>query len=584
MGGGEIEETDQGRLVAGRYRLSKRIGRGGMGTVWLATDELLDRPVAVKKLRVPPQLDDEDRERLYERTRREARSAARISHPGVIIVHDVVDDDGLPCIVMEHVRSRSLGDVVREDGALPPETVARAGLAMAAALRAAHAAGVLHRDVKPANVLLSEDGERIVLTDFGIAAASGTSTLTRTGEFIGSIDYSAPERMQGGESSPAVDAWALGATLYEAVEGVPPFRRATWMETAYATASEPPRPMERAGVLASVIERLLEKRAEDRLSLEEATRLLSGVTGTVAMPAPREERTSVEMPGASRVAGAPTRSASGAEAPGEAGARDVPGFQNPYGTDGRDTDGRDTDGRDTGGRDTGARGTPGEGDGGSGGISGSRGPKRRRGLRTAVWTLGALVAAAAVAGGTLWLTRYDAGASDASHDVASSTSPMPSRTGPSKRPPVAPGYHRVRDPLGFSVDVPNGWTRKTMPNGEEVDYLAPSGRTGLKFSLVDFADGSPLRHWRELEPAVRKKSPGYHKLRMNATRYQDKDAAIWEYTWDGRVRPYHAIDLGFAVGSARHFVLYLSAPDANWAVSKRYFDTAVNTFRVTSQV
>ncbi|MEU1621413.1 serine/threonine-protein kinase, partial [Streptomyces sp. NPDC005722] len=180
--------SDLGRLVAGRYRLVERIGRGGMGTVWRAEDELLGRAVAVKRLHPPqPHLHEDELETLFERTRREARSAARISHPNVVVVHDVVDDEGLPVIVMEYVPSTTLGDVLKERGPVVPGEAARIGRAMVAALRAAHAAGVLHRDVKPGNVLLAGSG-RVVLTDFGIAQASGTSTLTRTGELIGSID------------------------------------------------------------------------------------------------------------------------------------------------------------------------------------------------------------------------------------------------------------------------------------------------------------------------------------------------------------------------------------------------------------
>lgn len=189
--------SDLGRLVAGRYRLVELLGRGGMGTVWRADDEMLGRLVAVKRLHPPHlQSEDEDVEMLFERTRREARSAARISHPNVVVVHDVVEDEGLPSIVLEYVPAITLGDLLKERGSLTPVEAARIGREMIAALRAAHAAGVLHRDVKPGNVLLSDTG-RVVLTDFGIAQASGMSNLTRTGELIGSIDFLAPERLTG---------------------------------------------------------------------------------------------------------------------------------------------------------------------------------------------------------------------------------------------------------------------------------------------------------------------------------------------------------------------------------------------------
>lgn len=271
--------SDLGRLVAERYRLVERVGRGGMGTVWRAEDELLGRPVAVKKLLVPPHLNDDEIETLYERTRREARSAARITHPHVIVVHDVVDDEGLPCIVMEYIPSVTLGDLVKSKGALPPGEAARIGAGMAAALRAAHDAGVLHRDIKPANVLLGNDG-RIVLTDFGIAVQSGTPSLTRTGELVGSIQYLAPERLRSGiaEPGPACDLWSLGATLYQAVEGRPPFSRDTAIETAYAIVTEEYPPPRNAGDLAPVIAGLLVKEPGERMDAREAERLLGGHT------------------------------------------------------------------------------------------------------------------------------------------------------------------------------------------------------------------------------------------------------------------------------------------------------------------
>ncbi|MFE9450879.1 serine/threonine-protein kinase [Streptomyces sp. NPDC006739] len=259
--------SDEGRLVAGRYRLTERIGRGGMGTVWRAEDEVLARVVALKQLHAQPHLSDEELATRYERTRREARSAARVVHPNVIVVHDVVEDAGRPCIVMEYVPAGTLADLVKGGGSVPPREAARIGLGMVAALRAAHAAGVLHRDVKPGNVLLGADG-RVVLTDFGIALTAGTSTLTRTGEMVGSIDYMAPERMRGQAPGPASDLWSLGATLYEALEGRPPFRRDTAMETAYSVVTDAPAPMRQAGPLAALVEALLSKDPEQRPSAE----------------------------------------------------------------------------------------------------------------------------------------------------------------------------------------------------------------------------------------------------------------------------------------------------------------------------
>ncbi|MFJ2828871.1 protein kinase [Streptomyces sp. NPDC087263] len=268
--------SDTGRLIVGRYRVLGRIGRGGMATVWRAHDDLLGREVAVKKLHPQPHLDADELATLFERARREARSAARISHPNVVVVHDVVEDEGLPIIVMEYVPSITLADRIKAHGPVPPEEAARIGRGVLAALRAAHRAGVLHRDVKPANVLLAEGG-RVVLTDFGIAQAAETSALTRTGQLVGSVDFMAPERLVGGPPGPEADLWALGATLFQAVDGRSPFLRDTVTETMYAIAMEPAPEVRAAGPLTSLIQGLLTSKPAERLSAEDAERLLRAV-------------------------------------------------------------------------------------------------------------------------------------------------------------------------------------------------------------------------------------------------------------------------------------------------------------------
>ncbi|MEV7339445.1 protein kinase [Streptomyces sp. NPDC093544] len=278
--------SDEGRLIAGRYRVLDRIGRGGMATVWRAHDDLLDRQVAVKKLHPQPHLDDDELAALFERARREARSAARISHPNVVVVHDVVDDEGLPSIVMEYVPSTTLADLIKTHGPIPLEEVARIGRGVIAALQAAHRAGVLHRDVKPANVLLAEDG-RVVLTDFGIAHASETSNLTRTGQLVGSVDYMSPERLVGTTPGPEGDLWALGATLLQAIEGRSPFLRESVAQTMYAIAMEPAPEARTAGPLTPLIQGLLASKPAERLSAEDAERLLRipiGAAGSSAAP------------------------------------------------------------------------------------------------------------------------------------------------------------------------------------------------------------------------------------------------------------------------------------------------------------
>ncbi|MFF5009595.1 protein kinase [Streptomyces phaeochromogenes] len=269
------------RLVAGRYRLLSVLGEGGMGTVWRARDEVLHREVAVKEVRAPVGQTAAQVERMYTRLEREAWAAARISARGVVTVHDVATDDDRPWIVMELVRGRSLADVIGSQGALPPREAARIGTEVLDALRAAHGAGVLHRDVKPANVLLADDG-RVVLTDFGIATVEGDSALTMTGELVGSPEYLAPERALGRNPGPASDLWSLGALLYTAVQGRSPFRRTSPLSTLRAIVDDELPPPHRAGPLVSVIEGLMRKDPDDRMSAVEAERelRLAGADGT----------------------------------------------------------------------------------------------------------------------------------------------------------------------------------------------------------------------------------------------------------------------------------------------------------------
>jgi serine/threonine protein kinase len=265
-----------GRVVGGRYALTDVLGRGGMGTVWLATDQLLHREVAVKEITFSVDLSDEDRTILRERTMREARAAARLDHPHVTTVYDVVEDGGKPWLVMERVSARSLQQILEEEGPLPPAAVARIGLDVLAALEAAHDAGIVHRDVKPANVLIDRQGSAY-LTDFGIATATGDSSLTTGGALIGSPSYMAPERANGEQPRPEVDLWSLGATLYAAVEGRPPFDKGEAMATLLSVVAEPPAPMLRAGRLAAVLTGLLTKDPGRRATIPQARHDLEAV-------------------------------------------------------------------------------------------------------------------------------------------------------------------------------------------------------------------------------------------------------------------------------------------------------------------
>ncbi|UNO40339.1 serine/threonine-protein kinase [Streptomyces sp. MST-110588] len=608
--------AEDGRLVAGRYRLLDQIGRGGMGTVWRARDELLGRQVAVKRLHVSPQLDADELATRNERTRREAQAAARINHPNVVSVHDVVDDDGLPCIVMEYVRSVTLGDVVKEatlsGEPMSPAEVARIGRGMIAALQAAHSAGVLHRDVKPGNVLLGEDG-RVVLTDFGIAVATGTSTLTKTGELVGSIDYLAPERVKGGTPGPASDLWALGATLYQALEGRPPFRKNTAVETAYAIAMDPLEPPRNAGPLTSLVQALLAKEPEERPSardVEQALRgpasepqtavLARGTFTTVAGGAQVSERSQAQSREDPR---GQTSSYEPAQSPPATGAAARP-EQPASGTLPGGGPGNRTDAPLTGTDVTGTSPTSSSSPTSSTGhgttfaptapltsASASTGKPRKRRGRAAAWGAAGLVGAAAAAGGVFFALGYldpatpdkvvaNTGPASPERKPDQKAKPSPS-TSASKPPPVPEGYRLVEEnELGVAFPVPKGWTRKYWPDRHEIDYIDPTQRVNIKISVLDFASSDHVKHMEDLEQIVRNRDRGYERMRLQDTMFRGQPAAVWEYKFMGRVREYRVIDLGFGREGGKEYAIYVSGPSAGWQSSAEIFAKVRDGFRV----
>ncbi|MET7749823.1 protein kinase [Micromonospora sp. NPDC005367] len=266
------------RLVADRYRLISPLGQGGMGRVWKARDEVLHRDVAIKELVPPPSLTDDERREMRERSLREARAIARLNHINVVRIFDVLRTDGDPWIVMEYVASKSLQDTLAGSGPVPSARAIEIGLGVLGALKAAHKAGVMHRDVKPGNVLLGNDG-RVVLTDFGLATIPGDPNVTRTGMVLGSPAYIAPERAHDGTAGPEADLWSLGATLYAAVEGKSPYARPSAIGTLAALATEPLPPPKNAGPLKPVLQGLLRKDPRERITAETAERMLQRANG-----------------------------------------------------------------------------------------------------------------------------------------------------------------------------------------------------------------------------------------------------------------------------------------------------------------
>jgi tRNA A-37 threonylcarbamoyl transferase component Bud32 len=308
--------ADTGRVIAGRYRLQAPIGRGAMGVVWRARDQLLDRDVAVKEVQISDTLTDHERAQAYQRTLREAKTAARLNHPAVVTVYDVAEDEGRPWIVMQLINAQSLDQVLATSGPLAPRRVAEIGRQLLSALTVAHAAGVMHRDVKPSNVLLGLD-DRAVLTDFGIATFAGDPKLTQTGMVMGSPGFTAPERIRGEDASPASDLWSLGATLFAAVEGHGPFeQRGGALTTMSAIINEDAPGAASAGALAPVIAALLRREPSDRPDAGQAARMIAEVlpqladrtSGTPAGYAPTAlsasppaaDRPAADRPGADR--------------------------------------------------------------------------------------------------------------------------------------------------------------------------------------------------------------------------------------------------------------------------------------------
>ncbi|MDX3227437.1 protein kinase [Streptomyces sp. ME19-01-6] len=555
--------SDEGRLIAGRYRLAEQIGRGGMGTVWRAEDELLDRQVALKQLHISPHLTEDEVATLFERTRREARSAARIAHPNVVVVHDVVEDSGLPCIVMEYVPSTTLGDLLKTGRTVTPDEAARIGRGMIAALRAAHAAGVLHRDVKPGNVLLGDEG-RVVLTDFGIAMATGTSTLTKTGEVVGSIDYIAPERIRGRTPGPSSDLWALGATLYQAIEGRPPFRKATPIETGYAIAVDPLEPPLRAGPLTGLIEGLLAKEPEDRPTAEQTERALRGPAGlpeTTSMPRPdpTSDTTRLFTPSYDPASAPPydPASASPYEPASASASTPTPPYAHPstpapvsYAPPTPPTHAHAP------------ASPPAPGPSGGGG--------RRRG-RTALWSASvAVVAVVGVAAG-VYLSGVNLGGSE--DDGAGSGTPTATASSPTYKIPELPdGYHREKlSEFGVSLPVPDDWTRQpdsspegTVDGTQEVRFLDPTQKVRLMINVLDSAGPDHKQHFEDLEIQLKQTYPVFQRLRLDNTKYRGLPGAIWEFKFQGRERSYRAIDLGFGEEGGKAYAIYLSAPSDDW--------------------
>ncbi|MEW2214941.1 MULTISPECIES: serine/threonine-protein kinase [Streptomyces albovinaceus subgroup] len=560
--------TEAGLVLAGRYRLGDVLGRGGMGKVWRAHDEVLHRTVAVKELTAGLYVAEADRLVLHARTQKEARAAARITHPGVVTVHDVIEYDNRPWIVMQYVDGPSLADAAKESGEVAPREAARIGLHVLSALRAAHGAGVLHRDVKPGNVLLARDGQ-VLLTDFGIAAIEGDSTITRTGELVGSIDYLAPERVRGGDPGPASDLWSLGATLYTAVEGTSPFRRTSPISTMQAVVTEEPPAPVNAGPLGAVITALLRKDPAERPTAAQTEQmLLDAMEG-------REPRAAQAHVPTQRF---PEESRYGY---GDGSGSDTPA--GPPGSDGATArlPGAAASAAATGSTASSAHPAPDPG-------PASAPVTRRAGSR---WrTVLVVVVAAAVLGGAAGLIamKYGEG-SDNPAGATGGTTAGGTRSAPGTTPEatnpaseVPDGWHRVDDPAGFSLVVPKGWERQL--NEGQIDYTPDDGAHRIRISVDPDPDfDHPYLHMENMEEQLSTRLPGYQRIGMEKNTFRDRPGALWEFTWNetkDHAGPRHGIDQMYYGGSGGpEYALYLTAPQEGWQASREKFDIMLRSWR-----
>ena len=560
-----------------------------MGVVWAGRDEVLRRPVAVKEVIPPPGVDAAEREALRARTMREARTAARISADGVVAIFDVVDEDGRPWIVMEALPPRTLQDVVTERGMLTPHEVAAIGVDLLAGLAAAHAAGILHRDVKPGNVMFRSgtSGGRAVLGDFGIAHFDGDSTLTSTGMVMGSPAYVAPERAHGKPASAASDLWSLGITLWTALEGRSPFERDNALATLTAVITEDAPAAPHAGPLAPALEGLLRKDPAERLDAATVRELLQAVltplTDTAAMPtvppAPAAgPPVPVPLPGPAEAArGDVAVPLPGAAATGPTGPT---GRTGPTGPTGPGRELRTTTDHE-----------PGDG------------PRGRRWLVPLAALLAVALVALAV---VLWDPAGDGGAQDAGASPsateqepaptqpssdAGTTEPPPSEGGGAEttsppapttpaQPAVPDGFEVWADPTGFSVAVPAGWQAER--EGPRVYLRDPDSSAYLLVDQTDDPADDPVADWQQQEPAVAERLENYERVgEIEAVDFRGWEAADWQFVF-GEDQGTRVLNRNVVTAPDQAYALYWSVPASQWEDLLPVHEQVVASFQPAS--
>ncbi|GHI18987.1 hypothetical protein Shyd_03580 [Streptomyces hydrogenans] len=639
-GGAPATEETEGRLLAGRYRLGALLGRGGMGTVWRAVDETLGRTVAVKELRFPSSIDEDEKRRLITRTLREAKAIAKIRNNGAVTVYDVVDEDDRPWIVMELIEGKSLADAVREDGVLTAHRAAEVGLAILDVLRSAHREGILHRDVKPSNVLISEDG-RVVLTDFGIAQVEGDPSITSTGMLVGAPSYISPERARGHKPGPAADMWSLGGLLYAAVEGCPPYDKGSAIATLTAVMTEPVDPPKNAGPeLEKVIYGLLAKDPAQRLDDARARVLLRAVldapeptpepspevTRVVPLPARPERGPEVHAaqekapePAAERMRGAlasvrNAAAAAKAEAkdrtrdrtkeparpvPPQGGARQAPARAPLTDVVPRRTlviiaavavlavlgtilavslSGGDKGTEGKGGTPTASAGTTAGGDGGSTTDGGTGGSPSDPGQQGGAQPGENGAAADGGATATGGATGTTGGSTGQTGSATPSTKPS-GGTGAT----LPAGYSLVtNDRFHFSMALPSSFRMRPIDGYSGGAIWSESG--GFPRVQVDF-NGSPKDDakaaWAAAVGGVRLTSTGYKHIGIESVSYKGyPTVADWEFERDQKGMRVHVLNRGFKVDAKHGYSIMVTCKAEEWngAECKTLRETAFATF------
>ncbi|WP_433298137.1 protein kinase domain-containing protein [Actinoplanes sp. CA-030573] len=610
-----------GTLIGGRYTLRAAVGHGGMGTVWRAADTLLRRDVAIKEVVLPPGLAPSDRDSMYERTMREARAAAALQHPAVVQVYDVVHENGRPWIVMELLDARSLADMVIEDGPVAPRVVAKIGIALLGALEVAHAHGVLHRDVKPANVLICSDG-RCVLTDFGVARMPTDVQLTTPGMVLGSPHFISPERAMGSDFGPPSDLFSLGVTLFTAVEGRPPFDKGDPIETMHAVVEDPPAPAVRAGSLTPVLMGLLEKDPARRMDVQTArTMLRQQLAGPLASKAPPHMMTDpYSVVPAQRPPAAPVETQPLPPQPtGQIGGRAMlpPGAsltdhlaklqQDNAAPAGGRRRAAEPEGTATGlmpamppaaGGDTTSVLPPRQAWNGARAAREPYGPAtgRKQALDKALGPVKEATAKAVatvqgwprnkqlIAGGgalavvlVLVLVFALAGGGGAKN------TPPPDALPPAGQD-TAPSFETQQyNDRGITVNVPKGWTRKAA--GSWVDYADPQDAKHKVRILVENSKATPTAFLGIAENTLKTKSTNcpkpYTRVNLDKATISGKEGAVLEYTCgsgdDGR----HGL-WGAVVTGGKAYSFYLTSTEAQFAASKPIFDEMIKTYTLSA--